>query len=87
MNDDLKLQNIRAVLLRDWDPADIGDNPNLADEYDDYLAEVFNLLRERADESRLYEHLLGLEKDFGIQLPEERRAKTVEALFKLESAD
>ena len=28
---------IRKVLLRDWDPCGVGENPNLADEYDRYV--------------------------------------------------
>lgn len=34
------LSEVRAILLEDWDPLGVGDNPNLADEYDCALAEV-----------------------------------------------
>jgi hypothetical protein len=86
MNDDLKLQKIREILLREWDPAGVGDNPKLNDEYDNYLAEILRLIDNGSDYGQLCDHFLYIEKDLGIQLPNEQRAKTVDALLKLRSA-
>ncbi len=36
---------IREVLLRDWDPFCVGENPNLADEYDDYIGWLAEMSR------------------------------------------
>ena len=38
---------IRSVLINDWDPAGIGDNPNLSDEYDGYIGSILNILKQR----------------------------------------
>jgi hypothetical protein len=35
---------VRSILLRVWDPLCIGGNPNLSDEYDEFLPEVLRLL-------------------------------------------
>jgi hypothetical protein len=41
----IELSNkIRTVLLRDWDPLGIGDNPNLRDEYDSYIPQLARIL-------------------------------------------
>ncbi len=29
--------DIRNILLNDWDPLNIGENPNISDEYDNYI--------------------------------------------------
>jgi hypothetical protein len=43
-SDDYKrTQEIRAILLKDWDPLGIGDNPNLADEYEHYIPAILRL--------------------------------------------
>ena len=38
------IQSIRAILLNDWDPLIVGDNPHLSDEYDDYIPAIVKLL-------------------------------------------
>ena len=83
------LRSVRAILLLDWDPLDIGDNPNLADEYDAYIPGILRLMRERAaaDEISQYLEILeiklqGICGDFG------RRYATVTKLLELgDSAD
>ena len=34
---------VREILVRDWDPVYIGENPNLHDEYDSYISEVIQV--------------------------------------------
>ena len=38
------ISSIRSVLLNDWDPIRIGDNPSLRDEYDSYISPIINML-------------------------------------------
>ena len=35
---------IRQVLLRDWNPIGVNNDPELADEYDSYIAPVYRIL-------------------------------------------
>jgi hypothetical protein len=38
------INKIRYLLLTEWDPLNIGDNPNLFDEYDGYIPIVLSIL-------------------------------------------
>jgi hypothetical protein len=44
------LDQVREVLLREWDPIGIADNPNCRGEYDSYALTIFRHLKRRADE-------------------------------------
>jgi hypothetical protein len=48
---------IRRVLMSDWDPIGVRDEPNAQDEYDSYLGDVFDLLTGGASDERISEHL------------------------------
>lgn len=37
--------DIRQVLLADWDPCAIGENPKLRDEYDQFISEIEEAIR------------------------------------------
>jgi hypothetical protein len=37
MSDEDRAQRVRNILLKDWDPLIVGDNPHIADEYDDLI--------------------------------------------------
>lgn len=50
---------IRKVLLQDWDPIGVGDNPNLIDEYDGYIGQILELLLKKP----LVEEIVDLLKD------------------------
>ena len=39
------IADIRSILINDWDPAGIGDNPGLSDEYDVYIGSIINILK------------------------------------------
>lgn len=61
------ITNIREIFLKDWDPLDVGDNPNLIDEYDAYIPRILKALRNKASESEVAEVLHNIEVDeFGI---------------------
>jgi hypothetical protein len=42
-NNDKLNEGIRKILLENWDPVGIGENPNLRDEYDDYILDIVNI--------------------------------------------
>ncbi|MGO8928360.1 MAG: hypothetical protein ACLQU3_15945 [Limisphaerales bacterium] len=69
------------MLLREWDPLGVGDNPNLADEYDKYLGDVAQLLA-RPNACRMLSHHLGeIEEQMGVNLPDAQRDRAVAALL------
>lgn len=79
MNDDERVDSIRVILLKDWDPLGVGDNPNLADEYDSYIPAILRLLDSHCTVEQLEQYLLGIEKNWELT-PDEaasRAAKTI----------
>ena len=54
---------IRQVLMRDWDPIGIADEPACADEYDSYIGGVYHLLASGADETRIASHLAAVQTE------------------------
>jgi hypothetical protein len=48
---------IRQVLLHDWDPIGIADEPGAQDEYDSYVGGVYRLLASGASEAEIDRHL------------------------------
>jgi len=54
---------IRTVLVRDWDPIGIANEPQLRDEYDAYLAPVYRILVGTRSEDDLAECLRKIERD------------------------
>jgi len=55
--------SIRQVLFHDWDPVSVGDNPNLQDEYDSYIAPVYRILSGSRSEQELIDYLFRTERD------------------------
>ena len=51
------------MLFRDWDPIGVNDNPNLQDEYDDYIAPVYRILVGSRSEQELCEFLYRTARD------------------------
>jgi hypothetical protein len=74
---------IRTILLKDWDPIDVGDNPNLSDEYDAYLADLTKLVTDGASGDEIARYLKTVEETLGLKLPAERRRRAAEALTQL----
>ena len=63
--------DIRAVLLRAWDPIGINDVPEAQDEYDSYVGGVYRLLASGASEDQLIEHLRRIETtSMGLSVPD-----------------
>jgi hypothetical protein len=70
----MKPNEIRNILLVDWDPLNVSDNPNLADEYDSYIPEILMLLSKGVSAMEIERFLKGVEADLGIS-PEPERSR------------
>ena len=55
-----KLQ-MRRVLLEEWDPIGVRDEPMAQDEYDSYLGSLYDLLASNAPDSQIAQHLNEIE--------------------------
>jgi hypothetical protein len=76
---------IRQVLLRDWNPIGVNNDPELADEYDSYIAPVYGILVGSRSEHDLIDLLYRAERDqigAACESPEQLRpvAQTLLAL-------
>ncbi len=49
-----RTQEIRTILLNDWDPLGVGENSNLSDEYDNYIPGILLLLDAHCTEDAVY---------------------------------
>lgn len=84
-------QNIRRVLMAEWDPIGVSDIPEAADEYDSYIGGVYELLEGGASEGDIGAYLREIEVerlemvDSSRQplLPEARRNTVASSLKKL----
>lgn len=64
-------EDIRDVLLREWDPIGIVDVPEAQDEYDSYVGGVYRLLASGASQDQLVEHLRQIEiAQMGLSVPD-----------------
>ena len=54
---------ISQVLLREWDPIGVSDEPEAQDEYDSYVYGVLNLLLRGASAEEIAEHLFLIETE------------------------
>jgi hypothetical protein len=54
---------IGEVLLRNWDPLGVKDEPQAQDEYDAYVGGVYQLLASGATAKQIAEHLVRVETD------------------------
>jgi len=48
---------IRSILMRDWDPIGVGEIPEAWDEYDGYIGGIYRLLYSRASVEEVALHL------------------------------
>ncbi|MGH6835004.1 MAG: hypothetical protein ACREC9_05515 [Methylocella sp.] len=61
MIEDNEASRIRTILLRDWDPLIVGDNPNLSDEYDDLIPGIIGLLKNHCTAEQMERYLREIE--------------------------
>ena len=52
---------IRSVLMHEWDPIGVKDEPMAADEYDGYIGGIYELLKNRAATKKIADHLREIE--------------------------
>lgn len=79
------LDEVREILLSEWDPILIGDNPNLFDEYDFYAHEIVSYLKSgNASADGIY-HLLerAEEEKIGMSVDNEIRSTVAEKIVAL----
>ncbi len=58
---------IRTILLQDWDPVKVVDEPGAQDEYDGYVGSVYRWLVLGSSPEEVAERLVALERDtFGF---------------------
>ena len=72
---------VRDVLLKHWDPIDIGDNENLYDEYDEYIPQLIKLVGSGCSEKEIVDHLQNIEEMLGLHLSKERRTRAAAHLM------
>jgi hypothetical protein len=56
-------QAIGHLLLQEWDPIGVREEPECIDEYDSYVGGVYRLLASHASAEVLAEHLAHIERD------------------------
>ena len=74
---------VRTILLTDWDPCDIGGNAALWDEYNDYIPAIVGLIKHRQPIEIISDALLDVEKDLGVSLPENQRVLAMKKIAAL----
>jgi len=82
---------IRKILMDEWDPIGVNDTPEAADEYDFYIGGVYRLLEQGTSEAEIVTHLEGIEvgrmgmiNETGAPLmPEAKRRAAVSSLIAL----
>lgn len=66
------IDEVRRVLLREWDPIGIRDEPGAQDEYDSYAPEIVAMIVRGASPARIAGHLIRIET-VGMMLPPRRQ--------------
>jgi hypothetical protein len=77
-------QAIRRVLLHDWDPIGIANEPKAHDEYDNYIHQIHGMLIRHEPKHKLFDHLWWLETEqIGLSGSRSRTEKVVDLLIAL----
>jgi hypothetical protein len=64
-------EGIRQVLLHDWDPIRVSEEPEAQNEYDSYVGGVYQLLASGASAQEIADHLWEIEDDrMGLSRPD-----------------
>ena len=81
-----RIDEVRRVLLADWDPLSVGSNPMLSDEYDSCLGQILKAL-DTGDVERIVDLLIKTENDLGVgPADRERLAPVARRLLELPRA-
>ena len=57
------MENIRQILLYEWDPIGVKEIPEARDEYDSYVSGVYRLLTSNISAQQIAEHLAKVESE------------------------
>jgi hypothetical protein len=77
-------EQIRLILLHDWDPIGVQDFPSAQDEYDSYVGGVYRLLADGALPRTVAEHLARIEgEQMGLPSSADRRVPVATKLCAL----
>jgi hypothetical protein len=68
-----RIDQVRQVLLADWDPLQVGANQMLSDEYDSYLGKIMKSL-DSGDPEQIVDALAKIEDDLGVGPVDDRAA-------------
>lgn len=72
---------IHAVLVKEWDPIGVSDEPMAQDEYDFYIPGIYRLLVEGANDATIAEHLAQIEtQQIGLSSREDRNLRVASLL-------
>ncbi|HYP57752.1 MAG TPA: hypothetical protein VEQ35_05645 [Beijerinckia sp.] len=82
MKQDERTQRVRALLLRNWDPLDVSDNPHLSNEYDRYIPGILRLLDSHCSIEQMERHLARMEtEEMRLELIPEETARAARAVI------
>lgn len=80
-------ERVRTILLKEWDPIGIADEPAAQDEYDTYAPLIVSMLRAGARGDAVARHLLSIEREqMGLPGNESRARQAAELLANLHTA-
>jgi hypothetical protein len=79
------IRHVHQVLHQVWDPIQISDVPEIADnEYDDYVGGVLHLVEKNPPEGAIVDHLLTIEREeLGLPGDAARARRAARALLAL----
>jgi hypothetical protein len=79
---------IESVLLNQWDPIGVKNNPHAKAEYNQYALRVLGMIQSRKTESEVFNYLISVVKnDLELQPNEARTRDVVRRLFEVVSAN
>lgn len=79
-NELARIETVKKILLQEWDPFCVGDNPNLADEYDPFVPDLVKILQENCSVDQLQKHFIKIEQELQSPTSAGQRLKTATAL-------
>jgi hypothetical protein len=70
-------QEIRRILMQDWDPIGVQEIPEAYDEYDSYVPTIYSMLITQKPLAELFEYLVWLESEHMGLLVDRQRTQYV----------
>jgi len=59
------IDDIRSILLRDWDPLGVGNNPKLSDEYDSCIPVIYRMIQGGTTAQEIQQYLIAVDEKWG----------------------